>query len=115
MSRKYELSDDSVIVVIGSGAGGGTISRELTTAGIDVVCLEAGSHIGPIVTDSQKMFGRLTWLDGATGEKRGEVELSEPARDLVTLDSMACGCFAEALNHLSKIRLGIACDSSRVS
>ncbi len=67
MSNKYELSDDSVVVVIGSGAGGGTISRELSTAGIDVVCLEAGSHISPIVNDSQHMFGKLTWFDKRIG------------------------------------------------
>ncbi len=42
MLRQYDLSDDAVIVVIGSGAGGATVSNELAQRGIDVVCLEAG-------------------------------------------------------------------------
>ena len=40
MPAQYELSDDSVVVVIGSGAGGGTLANELALKGIDVVCLE---------------------------------------------------------------------------
>jgi len=39
---KFDLQDDSVIVVIGSGAGGGTLSNELAQKGIKIVCLEAG-------------------------------------------------------------------------
>jgi choline dehydrogenase-like flavoprotein len=30
----YDLKDDSVVVVIGSGAGGGTLSNELCQKGI---------------------------------------------------------------------------------
>ena len=29
MAKKFDLNDDSVVVVIGSGAGGGTLSNEL--------------------------------------------------------------------------------------
>ena len=29
MAAKYELGDDSVVVIIGSGAGGGTLANEL--------------------------------------------------------------------------------------
>ena len=43
MAKQYELNDESVIVVIGSGAGGATVANELAQKGIDVVCLEAGS------------------------------------------------------------------------
>jgi choline dehydrogenase-like flavoprotein len=42
MAAKYELNDASVVVVIGSGAGGGTLSNELCQKGDKVVCLEAG-------------------------------------------------------------------------
>ena len=36
---------EKAVVVIGSGAGGGTTVYELTKAGIPCVCLEAGRHI----------------------------------------------------------------------
>jgi len=39
---QFDLHDDSVVVVIGSGAGGGTLSYELAHKGIKVVCFEAG-------------------------------------------------------------------------
>ena len=39
---KFDFSDDSVVVVIGSGAGGGTLANELCQKGIKVVVLEAG-------------------------------------------------------------------------
>ena len=42
----YDLSDDSVVVVIGSGAGGGTLANELCQKGIKVVLLEAGKRHG---------------------------------------------------------------------
>ena len=45
MANRYELGDSSVVVVIGSGAGGGTVSNELAQKGIDVVCLEAGPRL----------------------------------------------------------------------
>ena len=39
---KFDYSDDSVVVIIGSGAGGGTLANELCQKGIKVVVLEAG-------------------------------------------------------------------------
>jgi len=66
MSKQYS-HDERVVVVIGSGAGGATVSRELARAGIDVVCLEAGGPVTDIVTDTQAMFPRVTWLDRRIG------------------------------------------------
>ncbi|MEM9443281.1 MAG: NAD(P)-binding protein, partial [Pseudomonadota bacterium] len=37
--------DESTVVIIGSGAGGGTMAYELTKAGIPCVVLEAGPHL----------------------------------------------------------------------
>ena len=37
MAKKFDLNDDSVVVVIGSGAGGGTLSNELAQKGVNVV------------------------------------------------------------------------------
>jgi choline dehydrogenase-like flavoprotein len=45
MAKMYAHDDDSVVVVIGSGAGGGTVANELAQKGIDVICLEAGSRL----------------------------------------------------------------------
>ena len=67
--NKFSLDDSSVVVVIGSGAGGGTVSDVLSNNGIDVVCLEAGRRLDltEIVTDEAEMFGKITWLDERQG------------------------------------------------
>jgi choline dehydrogenase-like flavoprotein len=69
MSKKFSPDDSSVVVVIGSGAGGGVLANELAQRGIDVVCLEAGRRLAPgdIVNDEAEMFGKLTWLDPRIG------------------------------------------------
>ncbi|NJM92293.1 MAG: GMC family oxidoreductase [Rhodospirillaceae bacterium] len=68
MAAKYELSDDSVVVVIGSGAGGGTLSNELAQKGVKVVLLEAGGRheIEDFSNDEWGMFGQISWLDKRT-------------------------------------------------
>jgi choline dehydrogenase-like flavoprotein len=68
MAAKYDLNDDRVVVVIGSGAGGGTLSNELAQKGIDVVCLEAGPRveIDAFVNDEWANFVQISWLDKRT-------------------------------------------------
>lgn len=68
-NKTFDLNDDSVVVVIGSGAGGGTLANELAQKGVDVVCLEAGPRLrmDDIVNDNDTMFGRLSWLDKRIG------------------------------------------------
>jgi len=44
MAKTFDLKDDSVVVVVGSGAGGGTLSNELVQRGINVVPLYAVSQ-----------------------------------------------------------------------
>ncbi len=65
----FDLSDDSVVVVVGSGAGGGTVSNELAQKGINVVCLEAGPRLtlADIENNFGVMFSRLSWLDKRVG------------------------------------------------
>lgn len=67
--RKFDHNDESVVVIIGSGAGGGTLSNELAQRGINVVCLEAGKRLAPgdIVNDEATMFERFTWFDRRIG------------------------------------------------
>ncbi len=65
---RFDMSDDSVVVVIGSGAGGGTLANELCQKGVKVVLLEAGKRyeIGDFENDEWNAFGQLSWLDKRT-------------------------------------------------
>ncbi|MEP4339289.1 MAG: GMC family oxidoreductase N-terminal domain-containing protein, partial [Roseobacter sp.] len=68
MTAPFELSDDSVVVVIGTGAGGGVLANELAQKGVSVVALEAGGRHLPedFVNDEWDSFGQLAWLDPRT-------------------------------------------------
>jgi len=68
MAAPYDLNDDSVVVIIGTGAGGGTLANELAQKGIDVVSLEAGARHVPedFVNDEWASFSQLAWLDNRT-------------------------------------------------
>ena len=68
MAAPYDLNDDSVVVIIGSGAGGGTLGNELAQKGIDTVILEAGSRheYEEFINDEWDSFGQLAWLDART-------------------------------------------------
>ena len=63
--KKIENSEE-VVVIVGSGAGGGTMAYELTKAGIPCVLLEAGPHLTneDYVNDEWEAFGQMAWLDG---------------------------------------------------
>jgi len=65
MAKTYELNDDSVVVIIGSGAGGGSLGHELAERGIDVVMLEAGARqsTDTYLNDEWSSFLQLAWLD----------------------------------------------------
>ena len=62
---KIDLNDNGAVVIIGSGAGGGTLARELTARGVRVVLLEAGPRIatGQFRNDEVFAFQQLTWND----------------------------------------------------
>ena len=60
--------DTNAVVIIGSGAGGGTLAHELTRRGIKVVLLEAGARQS-LASFSQvpgEAFAQLTWLEPRT-------------------------------------------------
>lgn len=68
MVAKFELSDDSVVVIIGTGSGGGVLANELAQKGIKVVALEAGGRYLPddYINDEWDSFGQLAWTDPRT-------------------------------------------------
>ncbi|MGB1961553.1 MAG: GMC family oxidoreductase [Candidatus Puniceispirillaceae bacterium] len=68
MSVSFDLNDDNVVVIIGTGAGGGVLANELAQRGVKVVALEAGGRHGPedFVNDEWASFGQISWLDSRT-------------------------------------------------
>ncbi|MBV8095434.1 MAG: GMC family oxidoreductase [Acetobacteraceae bacterium] len=64
----FDLNDDGVFVIVGSGAGGGTLGNELAQKGIKVVILEAGDRveIQDFVNDEWESFKQLAWKDMRT-------------------------------------------------
>ena len=65
---KFDLNDDGVVVIVGSGAGGGTLGNELAQKGAKVVILEAGGRheIQDFVNDEWASFAQLAWTDMRT-------------------------------------------------
>jgi choline dehydrogenase-like flavoprotein len=68
MAAPFDLTDDSVVVIIGTGAGGGTLANELAQKGVPVVALEAGGRHLPedYLNDEWASFGQLAWTDMRT-------------------------------------------------
>ncbi len=65
---KFDLNDSGVVVIVGSGAGGGTLGNELAQKGVKVVILEAGPRIEnqDFVNDEWDSFSQLAWSDTRT-------------------------------------------------
>src|SRR5258708_37561579 len=75
---KFDLNDDGVVVIIGSGAGGGTLGNELAQKGVKVVILEAGprTELQDFINNEWESFTQLAWTDMRTtsGDWRGAKE-----------------------------------------
>jgi choline dehydrogenase-like flavoprotein len=93
---KFELNDDSVVVVIGSGAGGGTLANELCQKGVNVVLLEAGKRESPatFINDEWNSFGQLAWLDKRTTSGTWRV-----AKDFSGLPAWICKAVGGTTTH----------------
>lgn len=93
---KFDFSDDSVVVVIGSGAGGGTLANELCQKGIKVVVLEAGAmqSQASFINDEWKSFVQLAWLDKRTTSGSWRV-----AKDFAGLPSWICKTVGGSTTH----------------
>jgi choline dehydrogenase-like flavoprotein len=65
MTTTFSLDDRDVVVIVGSGAGGGTLANELAQRGVKCVVLEAGRHYTPdqFENDEWAMFNKISWLD----------------------------------------------------
>ncbi len=83
----FDLNDDSVVAIIGSGAGGGTLANELCQKGIKVVLLEAGGReqINDFQNDEWGSFGQISWLDKRTTSGTWRV-----AKDFAGLPAWIC-------------------------
>ncbi len=68
MAAKFDQNDDSVVVIVGSGAGGGTLGNELAQKGVKVVVLEAGKRYDfpDFINDEWASFAQLAWTDMRT-------------------------------------------------
>jgi choline dehydrogenase-like flavoprotein len=94
---KFDLSDNSVVVVIGSGAGGGTLGNELAQKGVKVVCLEAGERLDytkDFVNDEWPMFGKASWLDKRTTSGNWRI-----AKDFPGLPAWICKTVGGSTMH----------------
>jgi choline dehydrogenase-like flavoprotein len=93
---KFDLDDDGLVVIIGSGAGGGTLANELCQKGIKVVVLEAGARqsIGTYIQNEWKSFGQLAWLDKRTTSGTWRV-----ARDFPNLPAWICKTVGGTTTH----------------
>ena len=93
---QYDLNDDSVVIVIGSGAGGGTLANELCQKGVPVVLLEAGKRVEfeDFVNDEWKSFLQLAWLDKRTTSGSWRV-----AKDFPNLPAWICKTVGGTTTH----------------
>jgi choline dehydrogenase-like flavoprotein len=100
----YSQGDGSVVVVIGSGAGGGTLANELCKQGVKVVLLEAGKRESPatFINDEWASFGQLAWLDKRTTSGSWRV-----AKDFSGLPTWICKTVGGTTTHWAGASLRI--------
>ena len=92
----FDFSDDSVVLIIGSGAGGGTLANELCQKGIKVVLLEAGAmqSSASFINDEWKSFSQLAWLDKRTTSGSWRI-----AKDFAGLPTWICKTVGGTTTH----------------
>ena len=112
MPATFDLNDSGVIVIIGSGAGGGTLANELAQKGVPVVVLEAGKRIeiGDFRNDEIAMFNLFSWFDPRTTSGTWSVAKTSPDLPVWTCKLVGgttvhwAGCALRFQEHEFKIR-----------
>jgi len=96
MATQFDLNDESVVVIVGSGAGGGTLGTELALKGIKTVILEAGARheIEDFVNDEWDSFAQLAWTDMRTTSGSWRV-----ARDFANLPAWIVKAVGGSTTH----------------
>lgn len=103
MSATFDLNDSEVVVIVGSGAGGGTLANELAQKGVNkIVILEAGKHntLADVENDEWKMFSKLSWLD-----KRQTAGAWSPAKTAPGLPAWICKTVGGSSVHWAGVSL----------
>ena len=102
--NKIDYNDDSAVLIIGSGAGGGTLANELCQKGIKVILLEAGKRysITDFKNDEWDSFGDLAWLDKRTTSGNWRV-----AKDFPNLPAWICKTVGGTTTHWAGASLRI--------
>jgi choline dehydrogenase-like flavoprotein len=93
---KIDFNDDSAVLIIGSGAGGGTLANELCQKGVKVIVLEAGATQSntSFINDEWKSFTQLAWLDERTTSGSWRV-----AKDFPNLPAWICKTVGGTTTH----------------
>ena len=92
----FDLGDDGVVVIVGSGAGGGTLAHELCAKGINVVLFEAGGRqsVDTYTQEEWPSFVQLAWL-----EKRHATGGWRVATDFPNLPAWICKTVGGTTTH----------------
>ncbi|HQU04758.1 MAG TPA: GMC family oxidoreductase [Acidocella sp.] len=94
----YAFNDSDAVVIIGSGAGGGTLANELCQRGLKVVLLEAGPHLTAedFVNDDWAAYEMLSWLDRRSASGNWRI-----AKDFPDAPSWHCKVVGGTTTHWS--------------
>ena len=77
--KKHQQQEHADVCVIGSGAGGAVVAKELAEAGLSVIILEAGEDHDPTTFGSYEpeMLRRLFWESGLRRTRDGAIVISQ--------------------------------------